>query len=252
MRIAAIQADLTWEDPGANHRRLAPRVAAAADDGARLVVLPEMFATGFSMHTDRIAEPPDGPSTEFLRDCAQRHGVHVAGSIAVLPPGAERPRNRLTVAHPDGGISHYDKIHPFSYGREHEHYDAGDELVTITIDDVRCSLFVCYDLRFADEFWALADATDCYVVVANWPASRRHHWRSLLVARAIENQAYVVGCNRVGTAPGLEYEGDTMIVDPLGAITAEAGPGEGSAIAEVDPAVVASIRAEFPFLPDRR
>ena len=123
----------------------------------------------------------------------------------------------------------------------------------MTVEGLRLGLFVCYDLRFADEFWAVAPATDCYVVVANWPAARRHHWRSLLVARAIENQAYVVGVNRVGVdGNGLEHAGDSMIVDPLGEVLASAAGGETVLVADVDPAVVAGVRARFPFLADRR
>jgi predicted amidohydrolase len=123
----------------------------------------------------------------------------------------------------------------------------------VAVRDVRVSPFVCYDLRFADEFWAVAPRTDCYLVVANWPASRRHHWRSLLVARAIENQAYVVGVNRVGVdGNGLAYAGDSMIVDPLGEVLASASEIETIVMADIDPAVVADVRARFPFLADRR
>ena len=115
------------------------------------------------------------------------------------PSKAELPFNRFVLAGPDGVAAVYDKIHPFSYGGEHEHYAAGAERLTVTVEGVRITPFVCYDLRFSDEFWTLAHDTDCYVVVANWPAPRRAHWSALLVARAIENQAFVVGVNRVGT-----------------------------------------------------
>jgi predicted amidohydrolase len=158
----------------------------------------------------------------------------------------------LVLAAPDGTVHRYAKVHPFTYSGEHEHYDAGAELVTVDVEGVRVSLFVCYDLRFADELWQLAARTDCYVLVANWPAKRRHHWRSLLVARAIENQAYVVGCNRVGTGDGIEYAGDSCIVDPLGEVLVTAEVTEATLTAEVDPAVVAATRERFPFLRDRR
>src|SRR5262249_46588759 len=129
----------------------------------------------------------------------------------------------------------------------------GDAHVTVDVDDVRVSLFVCYDLRFADEFWALAPDTDCYVVPANWPSSRAHHWRALLLARAIENEAYVVGANRVGEGGKLEYVGDSMIVSPWGEILADgAGGSETVLVAEVDPAVVRTTRERYPFLADRR
>jgi predicted amidohydrolase len=150
-------------------------------------------------------------------------------------------------------VHRYRKIHPFSYSGEHERYDAGDQLTTVDVDGVRCSLFVCYDLRFADEFWAVADRTDCYLVPANWPAARREHWRTLLRARAIENQAYVVGVNRVGEGGGLAYAGDSAIIGPFGEELADgADAGEAVLLADVDPAHVAEVRARYPFLSDRR
>ena len=156
------------------------------------------------------------------------------------------------LAAPDGSTHRYAKIHPFTYGREHEHYSAGDEFLTVDIEGTRCSFFVCYDLRFADEFWALAPQTDCYVVPANWPASRREHWMALLRARAIENQAYVVGVNRVGEGGRLHYSGDSLIVDPFGEIVAEAADTETIITADVDPGRVRAVRSEYPFLQDRR
>jgi len=252
MIVAGIQHDIAWEDPSANFARLAPMIARAANDGARLVVCTEMYSTGFSMRTESIAEAADGPSIEFLIAQAKTHGVWTCGSMPVLVDGHAHPFNQLVLAAPDGSTHRYAKIHPFTYSREDEHYDAGTQFLTVEIEGVRCSFFVCYDLRFADEFWALADTTDCYVVPANWPAPRREHWMTLLQARAIENQAYVVGVNRVGRAKRLEYSGDSMIVGPFGEMCARAGAEETIITADIDPARVASVRAEFPFLPDRR
>jgi predicted amidohydrolase len=252
VRVAALQHDIVWEDPAANFAHLAPMIAKAAADGARLVVCTEMYSTGFSMKTERIAEPADGRSVQFLVEQARANDVWVCGSVPERVDGHAHPYNQLVLAAPDGTIARYAKIHPFSYGREHEHYDAGDAFLTVTIDGVRCSFFVCYDLRFADEFWALARDTDCYVIPANWPAARREHWMALLRARAIENQAYVVGVNRVGTGGKLAYSGDSMIVDPFGDILAEGGDTETILTADVDPARVAHVRAEYPFLQDRR
>ena len=253
MKIAAIQHDIVWEDPAANFRRLAPRIADAAADGARLVVLTEMFANGFSMAVERIAEPVRGPSTDFLVSQATAHGLWVCGSAPIRSPGTRAPHNALVLAAPDGTTHRYAKRHRFSYAGEHEHYAAGTDLLTVDIEGVRASLLVCFDLRFAPDFWRLAADTDLYVVVANWPATRALHWDTLLRARAIENQAYVVGVNRVGAGDGLDYSGDSRIYGPLGEALAAADPNVETVLtADVVPAHVAEIRASFPFLADRR
>ena len=178
----------------------------------------------------------------------------MCGSVPVADPSsAELPYNRFVLAGPDGVAAVYDKIHPFSYGGEHEHYAAGTERLTVTVGGVRITPFVCYDLRFSDEFWGLAHDTDCYVVVANWPAPRRAHWSALLVARAIENQAYVVGVNRVGTGGGIDYQGDSVVIDPFGVEVASAPDGEEAVLyAEIDLSRVEKIRTRYPFLEDRR
>ncbi len=210
LRIGVVQHDIRWEDAAATRTALEPWVAAAVGAGARLVVLAEMFATGFSMRTELTAEPPDGPTATWLAAQADRHGVWLAGSVAERAAGAAGaagaalPSNTFVLAGPHGESHRYRKLHPFSYGREHEHFAAGDQVVTVDVDGVRVTPFVCYDLRFANVFWAAAPATDLYVVVANWPAARRRHWTALLDARAVENQAYVAACNRVGSGGGLD------------------------------------------------
>jgi len=255
VRVAAVQHDIIWEDAAATHAHVAPLIGDAAAGGARLIVLSEMFATGFSMHPERIAEPEGGPSEQFLLAQAAQHDAYLIASIAQQGQDG-RYRNNAVVAAPDGTVHRYAKIHPFSYAREHEHYAAGTDFVTVEVDGLRTSLFVCYDLRFADEFWARARDTDLYVVPANWPEPRREHWRALLRARAIENQAYVVGVNRVGVEPrrnGASYVGDSAIIDPLGAVLAEPVPGSEQVItAEVDAGTVEQVRQRFPFIADRR
>jgi len=216
-------------------------------------VLPEMFACGFSMATERVREAPDGPSARFLEEQARAHGLWICGSLPEAPDATSRPHNTLVLASPGGQVLHrYRKIHPFSFAREHEHYAAGDLHVTVDVEGLRCTLFVCYDLRFADEFWGRADATDAYIVVANWPERRRHHWSCLLQARAIENQAYVVGVNRVGHGSGLDYSGDSRIIDPWGEVLAAGARGETMLLADLRPEAVADARDKFPVLKDRR
>ena len=257
MRVAAIQHDIVWNDREANFARLAPMIGAAAGAGARLVLLTETFSTGFAVDVPDLAEPEGGPSSQFLQQQARQHGVWVCGSCPEVPadsdPTDTRPANSFVVAGPDGTVHRYHKIHPFTFGGEHHHFRAGTDVGQIEIEGVRISLFVCYDLRFADEFWGLAPTTDLYLVPANWPESRRQHWMALLQARAIENQAYVIGCNRVGMGGnGLNYVGDSRIVDPLGELLATGSQGETILFADIEPAHVAAVREKFRFMPDRR
>ncbi len=261
MHVAVVQHDIAWQDGPETTRRLQPLMARAAAGGARLIVLTEMFATGFSMQPGLIAEPPGGPIEQWLIKQSREHNAYVLGSIAQSdsdsPTAAEqRAVNVAVLAAPDGSTSRYEKMHPFSFAGEHEHYRAGEKTLTVDIDGVRTSIFICYDLRFADDFWVLAHDTDCYVVVANWPAARREHWKALLRARAIENQAYVIGANRVGVATGeagrpLEHAGDSAVIDPLGRTLTEAAYVETVLTADVDPGEVSAVRARFPFLVDR-
>lgn len=251
MRIAAIQHDIVWEDSVATRRHVTPLIAQAAASGARLIALTEMFATGFSMRPERIAEDEGGPIEQFLVHQAREHDTHLVASIAQRG-GDGQFRNNAVFAGPTGLVRRYAKIHPFSYAGEHEHYAAGERHLTVDVDDLRVTLFVCYDLRFADEFWACAPDTDLYVVPANWPEPRREHWRTLLRARAIENQAYVLGVNRVGGVKDLEYRGDSAIIDPMGRVLAEAENGESILLADVDAATVTQTRAMLPFIADRR
>lgn len=252
MLVAGIQHDIVWEDPAATHDHVAPLIARAAGAGAELIVLTEMFSTGFSMATDRTAQPVGGPSTRFLQERAAAHGAWVGATLPELRPGHDRPHNCFVLAGPDGTTHRYAKIHPFTYSGEHEHYAAGSGHVTVTLGGLRVTLFVCYDLRFADEFWATAVGTDVYLIPANWPRSRREHWSALLRARAVENQAYVVGVNRVGRGGKLDYAGDSAVLDPLGRPLATAAEDETVLLAEVTAERVETVRADYPFLQDRR
>ncbi len=256
LRIAAVQHDVVWGDRDANFARLGPQVAAAAGAGAGLVVLAETFSTGYAVDDPDLGEPEGGPSSTFLRTQAAEHGIWVGGSCPEVPADApdddQRPFNSFVLAGPDGTEHRYRKVHPFTYAGEERWFRAGTDLVTVDIDGLRVSPFVCYDLRFADEMWQLAADTDVYLFPANWPESRRLHWEVLLRARAIENQAYVVGVNRVGEGGGLRYSGDSRIVDPSGELLATAAVGETILLADVSAARVAEVRDRFRFLPDRR
>ena len=252
MKIAVIQHDIVWENREANFAALTPLIEEAANNGANLVLLSEMFSTGFVVDNHQIGEPVDGPSSQFLSAQAEKHRIWIGGSCPEVSMDDARPYNSFIMASPDGHRHRYEKIHRFIFGGEGDHFRPGNHTVTMDIEGVRTTLFVCYDLRFADEFWALATTTDLYLIPANWPASRREHWMTLLKARAIENQAYVVGCNRVGDGGGLHYSGDSAIYDPLGNPLATADDAQSILYAVINADTVRNVRDQFPFLNDRR
>ncbi len=260
MKIAAVQHDIVWEDRDANFERLAPQVAGAVAAGAELVLLTETFSTGFSM-TPGIGEPEGGPSSSFLAEQAATHGVWVGGTCPEIADDAGGagggtamlPYNSFVLAGPDGTVTPLPEAAPVHARRGARALPCGGEAGDHRIGDLRVTPFVCYDLRFANVFWQAAPETDVYLVPANWPSPRRHHWQTLLLARAIENQAYVVGCNRVGTAgDGTEHIGDSRIISPMGELLASAAGVETIVLADVDPAEVAATRDRLRFLPDRR
>jgi predicted amidohydrolase len=205
--------------------------------------------------TPGIGEPEDGPSAQFLIAQAAEHGVWVAGTCPEVPGSAaadgELPYNSFVLAGPDGVAHRYRKLHPFA--DERERFRSGQGPVTVEVAGLRVTPFICYDLRFANVFWTAAPDTDVYLVPANWPSARRAHWQTLLQARAIENQAYVVGCNRVGTAgDGTGHAGDSRIVAPDGELLATASGVETIVLADVAAAEVTATRDRLRFLADRR
>lgn len=251
MRVAAVQLDIVWEDPAANFRRAEARIQEAAAAGAALVVLPELFATGFTMQSARVAEAPGGPTESFLADVARGLGVHILAGVP-LRLDAGLPRNCAVLVAPDGEVRRAGKLHGFSFAGEGAHYATGEEVHTWTVGGVRITPLICYDLRFVEPFRLVADDTDAFVVIANWPERRRAHWQTLLRARAIETQAYVVGVNRCGDGDGLHYAGDSALISPWGETLGGGAEAEAVYVADIDPAVVSAARASFPALKDRR
>jgi len=257
LKVGLVQFAIAWEDVDENHRRVDERLARAAGEGAGLAILLEMFPTGFSMDAARIAQPPGGRTETFLKEAAARLSLWIIGSIPENAGGepaknVPAPRNTALVVSPAGAVVRYSKIHPFTYAGEHRHYAAGDRVVTVSVEGVRVTPFVCYDLRFPEPFRFAAKETDLFVVVANWPDARREHWRTLLRARAIENLAYVAGVNRVGDGGKLHYAGDSALIDPWGEALAEGDDDDRVLVGDVDPAKVADARARFPVLEDVR
>ncbi len=250
MRAHLVQFDIAWEDKGANHRRVAEMVAAADVGPGDLILLPEMFDTGFSLNVERTHDG-DGSSARFLADLARLKRVFVQAGVTALGPDG-LGRNRALVFSPEGAeIARYDKIHPFSFGREPERFAGGERVLTWEWRAEGESLLVCpaicYDLRFPELFRAgLGLGAQAIAIGANWPAERATHWRALAIARAIENQAFVLGVNRCGQDPHLRYSGGSIAVGPDGAILAEAGAEEAVLSVEVGLEAVEAWRAKFP------
>src|SRR5919108_2129964 len=229
MNIIAIQLDIVWENKSANFAQVRRLLDKAALEHNSLVVLPEMFASGFSMDPDRIAELYEGETEQFLASTAKEFGVCiVAGAAMRGRDGAAR--NKALVYSPSGELlAFYAKMRPFTPGGESEHYAAGERPVCFRWGDWAVAPFICYDLRFPEIFReaVAAHRPQLFTVIANWPQPRIHHWVRLLQARAIENQAYVVGVNRVGRDPLHVYTGRSLIVDFHGEIMADAGDRQG-------------------------
>jgi len=253
MHVAGVQLDIAWEDKAANHARVRDLVAAAKPPKGALVVLPEMFATGFSMNVAGIAESTGGPTEAFFAALAREQGVFVAGGVVTKAPDGRGLNQSVTVG-PDGGVlARYSKIHPFSYAGETNHYAPGTETLVYRWGEVAVAPFVCYDLRFPEIFRnATKKGAQLLTVIANWPEPREAHWLALLKARAIENQAFVIGVNRCGRDPKLAYSGRGQILDPRGNVLADGGTREGVFGADLDLPSLLSYRKDFPALQDMR
>lgn len=252
MKLALAQTDTHWNDPERNLATIRRMASEAAAQGSDFLIFPEMFNTGFSLLTGDEAEAAYLQGIEVLSQLAVEHGLYVAASMPSPLPSGDRPRNTLFVYSPYGCQGQYSKIHLISFLGEDKYYAPGDVTLTVEIAGFRVSFFICYDLRFPDDFSQLATETDLYVVVANWPATRHSHWEALLKARAIENQAFVAGVNRVGTGGKLEFAGGSQVISPLGEVLALAGDTEQLLTVEVDIEAVREWRRQFPCLEDRR
>ena len=247
LKTLLVQARLDWQDPDRNRERLG-RMLESAEDAFDLAVLPETFTTGFLGDADLPGEGMDGPTVAWMREQAARHGSALAGSAVITEHGNRY--NRMLFVTPDGEVRYYDKRHRFAFGGESRRYTGGDVRVVVDFHGWRINLQVCYDLRFP--VWCRNRGDyDLMLLVANWPSKRVAHWLSLLEARAIENQSYVIGVNRVGEdGNGLQYPGRSVVHDPLGACVADLGGDEACRSVKLDLSEVGRVRAEFPFQPD--
>jgi len=242
-----VQARIRWKDPAENRAHLQSLVGQSAED-FDLVVFPETFTTGFLGDSDLPEEDMDGPTVEWMQGIAADNDTAVAGSIVIVENGQRY--NRLVFVTPAGMLEQYDKRHLFAFGGENKRYTAGETRVVIHYRGWRICLQTCYDLRFPA--WCRnRDDYDLMLLVANWPARRLHHWLSLLEARAIENQAWVIGLNRVGKdGNGLQYPGRSVVFDPVGATAADLGDQECTQLVTLDLDMLNEVRHDFPFQND--
>jgi predicted amidohydrolase len=251
MKAHLVQFDITWEDRAANHDKVERLLGKADVQQGDLVVLPEMFDSGFSLNTERTADK-EGATLKFLVRLAEDFGVTIHGARTVHDCHCTHAENRAPVISPAGDvIAEYAKIHPFSYGREGEKFTGGRDVMTYTWKAGETSLTVCpaicYDLRFPELFrLGLLKGAEAIAIGANWPEARQAHWRALLVARAIENQSFVFGVNRTGRDPNLAYIGGSIALGPKGELLGELGAEEKVLTVEVDPREVRAWREKFP------
>jgi len=223
MRISLIQTDLHWHKPQKN-RDMFEELILPLKGKTELVVLPEMFTSGFTMHPESMTENGKSETLKWISNLAQECNCAITGSIAYQHEEGHFT-NRMLFARPDSSMEHYDKRHMFRMAGEHERYQPGNERVIVNFMDWKILLTICYDLRFP-VFCRNQNDYDLMLCVANWPAARRQPWRQLIQARAVENLAYVASVNRVGTdGNGVEYSGDSMLVDYKGNILDDHGPG---------------------------
>ncbi|WP_338753249.1 carbon-nitrogen family hydrolase [Bacillus sp. FJAT-52991] len=254
MKIACLQMDIAFGDPTTNYQRAEQWLQQVADQGCELAILPELWTTGYDLtRLDEIADQEAIQAIAFLSEQAKKHRLHlIAGSVAnQTQDGVE---NTLLVINQQGElVKKYSKLHLFRLMEEEKFLQAGNEDGLFSLEGETMAAFICYDIRFPE--WlrkhVLAGAKVLFIP-AEWPLARVDHWRTLLIARAIENQAYVIGCNRSGADPKNVFAGHSMIIDPWGEIIAEAGEAEQLLVGEIDLEKVEEIRKRIPVFEDRR
>ena len=257
LTLSIIQTDLLWEDKAGNLKNLATKINALKGK-TELVILPEMFSTGFSVDPAPLAEKMDGPTVSWMKTIAATNKLILTGSIIIEEQG--NYYNRLIWVLPDGQLGSYDKRHLFAFAGEDEKYSPGSKRLVASVKGWKIHLLVCYDLRFP--VWSRQSHPkesegkeleyDLLVYVANWPAARSLAWKTLLRARAIENQSFVAGANRIGKdGNGILYEGDSMIIDPLGQIIYQGPATEDVFTFTLDKETLDQARTKFPFWKDR-
>ncbi len=251
MKVHLVQIDSAWEDRPANHAKARKLIAAAQPQPGSLIILPETFSTGFSMHLPITAEPEGGPTEQFLREIAAHYQSCVLGGLVTQSTGGRGMNQSLAIDPAGTVLARYTKNYPFSMGGEDQAHTAGTSLSLFDWQGLRIAPLICYDLRFPELARnAVRAGAEVLIYTAAWPVKRIQHWITLLQARAIENLAYVIGVNRCGTDPQFTYTGRSLVVDPHGLIIADAAEQERTLSAQLDPAIVHTWRAQFPALKD--
>jgi len=248
MKIGLIQYSPEWENKKENKIKISRLLE--NQNGVSLFILPELTLTGFTMKSGEFCEPGDGESFEYFSLLALNKNAHVLAGI--IEKDGSKIYNTMLHINPEGElVNKYRKIHPFTYSTEDKYYSGGEKTVVTQIEEWMTGLSICYDLRFPELYRIYGKArTELIVDIANWPVARIEHWRTLLKARAIENQCYVAGVNRVGSDPKLNYNGYSSLFDPMGDEIICAVDSEEVLIAEIDIETVNSVREKFPFLQD--
>ena len=270
LTITTIQSNLIWEDKAANLRMLEQKIT-GMEEKTEIVVLPEMFSTGFSMKPELLAETMNGETIEWMKRVSRENGIVLTGSVMIKEE--ENYFNRLVWMLPNGQFGYYDKRHLFAFAEEDKHYSAGNKRLIASVKGWKINLQVCYDLRFP--VWARQKAPshelrsfpekgtpkgeepnhsheyDVLIYVANWPERRSHAWKTLLCARAIENQCYVVGVNRVGTdGNNVYHSGNSLVIDPLGQVLYHMADEEDVNTITLQKEMLDDVRSKFPFWKD--
>lgn len=252
MKIILISLNQAWEDQKSNREKVVSCLDSVKEQQADWVIFPEMTLTGFTMNARKYAEALEcSPTIRFFAECAQKYQVYIA--FGMILNGKSKATNNLIVVSPEGKIeASYAKIHPFSFAHENDFYEAGRELVTVSIQGITVGSSICYDLRFPEIFQALSKKAQVIVNIANWPEKRVEHWYALLKARAIENQVYFIGVNRTGKdGNGLEYRHSSEIIDMNGKLMEPVKLNEECDLYEIDPRQVGQYRKDFSVKQDR-
>lgn len=248
LQVTLIQPDIVWEDKEANLAQYEEHINCVK--GKRcVVVLPEMFSTGFSMQPEKLAETMDGPTVAWMKKMAAQCPCILTGSVIIEEDG--NYYNRMIWVQPNGHVGYYDKRHLFAYAGEHEHYTAGEKRLIVSVNGFKICLQVCYDLRFPVWVRNQNSDYDVLIYVANWPERRSLAWKTLLQARAIENMCYCIGVNRVGTdGNDIAYSGDSSVFDPLGELVWQQSNEQAIHTVTLSKNKITESRERFPFLKD--